>query len=112
MADSSLTTPSSTLTAALSFALIIPTGTLDESRFTPDISETWSEDEGEKRIITGIIGTLMEEEGEEEGLLDGIIGMVNNPLIKGGFVIHSYVFGTEDISEYEHSLKKLCAFLG
>ena len=55
----------------------------------------------------------MEEDGKEDGMMDGIVGMIKNPMIKDGF--HWFdreVFGEGDINEWKHTLKKLCAFLG
>ena len=38
-----------------------------------------------KRRLNELIVTLVEEDGEEDGMLDGIVGMMNNPLINDGF---------------------------
>ena len=71
------------------------------------------ENEGrEKRKWRELIVSLIEEEGEEDGTMDGIGGMMNNPMITRGFSgFDQDVFGDGDI-RWKHSLKKLCAFLG
>ena len=56
---------------------------------------------------------VMEEDGEEEGVMDGIVGTINNPFFKHGFFdFDRGVFGDGDVSQYRHSLKRLYAFVG
>ena len=68
-------------------------------------------DEREKRRWKGVRVVILEVEGEEEGVMDGMVGMINNPLIRDGFYFDQDVFGDKDIG-WRHSLKKLCTFLG
>ena len=70
-------------------------------------------DVGEKRWWKRQMITVVEEEGEEDGGMDGIVGLINNPLIECGFEwCSANLFGLCDTNDYRHTLKKLCAFLG
>ena len=67
----------------------------------------------EKRRWKRLGVVVVEEDGEEEGMVDGIVWMINNPLIKDGFGgFDRGVFGDGDVDEYTHSLKRLYAFVG
>ena len=73
--------------------------------------EEW--DEREKRMWKNAKDARLEGEGEEDGMMDGIVGMINNRLIKYEFRhFDRLVFGEKDIERSKHSLKKLCVFLG
>ena len=67
----------------------------------------------EKRRWKRLGAFVMEEDGEEEGVADGIVGMINNPFFKDRFSYFDQgVFGVGDFSRYCHSLKRLYAFVG
>ena len=67
----------------------------------------------EKRRWKRLGVVVMEEDGEEEGVMDGIVGLINNPFFKHGFSYFDWdVFGVGDVNLYLHSLKRLCAFVG
>lgn len=77
-----------------------------EKRMMADVEE-------EKKEWIRLLRWTVEEEGEEEGVMDGIVGMMNNPFIKKGLDGFSCdVFGENEIDHLKDSLKKLCAFLG
>ena len=67
----------------------------------------------EKRRWKRLCDVVMEEDGEEEGVVDGIVGLINNPLIKYEFRgFDRDVFGDGDVNRFFHSLKRLYDFVG
>ena len=67
----------------------------------------------EKRRWKRLGVVVMEEDGEEEGVADGIVGMINNPFFNYGFRdFDRGVFGNVDVDGWKHSLKRLYAFVG
>ena len=75
--------------------------------------EVKSTTRAEKGIWRGIVVGCVECCGEEDGVIDWIVGMMNNPMIKDGIGFCAEdVFGERDIEWNLHSLNKFCAFLG
>lgn len=71
-------------------------------------------DVGKKRKngLESSVRLIVEEEGEEDGTMDGIVGIVNNPLFKKGLRDFDPLnFGWRDSGDDCHSLKKLFVFL-
>ena len=67
----------------------------------------------EKRWWKEMMVVVVESIGEEEGVMDCLAGMMNNPLMRFGFkTFCSDTFWARDMDGDRHSLKKLCAFLG
>ena len=48
-------------------------------------AERRERDQSKKKRLKGVLITLLEEEGEEEGTMDSIVGLMNNPLIRNRF---------------------------
>ncbi len=72
-----------------------------------------AEDKEEKKKWKILIQMMTEEEGEEDGMMDGIVGMINNPLVEDGFWgVDRELFDRGDIFGSSYSLKKLHIFLG
>jgi hypothetical protein len=70
-------------------------------------------EEEEKKRWNRLRKWIVEECGEEEGMMDGIVALINHPLMN--MKDHYFdidVFGDRDIDWRTYSLKKLCAFLG